>query len=145
MWIVSLLYFSGRGENWELLGMPVPYNVCIYMFLYLNCTHNSCLKIKWLASFLSPWPTLHHNVKICMGLLLHKTSLFPALIDKSLCKNEGGGGGCPSLNIKFVRHWQRIPYFVVHTNFLDCSNVELSHSITELKKRTWVYKKRIST
>jgi hypothetical protein len=56
-----------------------------------------------------------------------------------------GGGCCPFLNVEFVRQWESISYSAVHTDFLDGSNVELSHSITELKKRTWVYKKIIST
>jgi hypothetical protein len=80
--------------------MPVPYNVCIFLFLYLNYILSSCLKVKRLESFF---------------------------------KNEGGGG--PFLSVEFVRLWQRIPYSVVHTDFLDCSNVEVSHSITELKKK----------
>ncbi len=46
-----------------------------------------------------------------------------------------GGGGGHFLSIEFVRLWQRIPYSVVHTDFLDCSNAEVSHSITELKKK----------
>ncbi len=68
------------------------YVFTIYMFFFLNCSHSSYLKIKLLAIFLNPWQTLHHNVKICMGLLIHKTSLFLAFVDKFLCKN--GGRGC---------------------------------------------------
>ncbi len=62
----------------------------------------------------------------------------PQYLDKFLCKNEGGGGGrgcCSFLYVEFVPHWQRIPYSVVHTDLLDCSDVEISHSITELKKK----------
>ncbi len=58
---------------------------------------------------------------------------------------NGGRGCCSFLYFEFVPHWQRIPYSIVRTDLLDCSNVEISHLITELKKRTWVYKKISST
>jgi len=129
MWIAFLSYFPGLGCLYRTM-----YVFTIYMFFFLNCSHSSYLKIKLSANFLNPWQTLHHNVRICMGLLIHKTSLFLAFVDKFLCKNEGGVF-CPFLNVEFVRHWQRRPSSVVHTKFLDCSDVELSHSIIELKKK----------
>jgi hypothetical protein len=46
----------------------------------------------------------------------------------------GGGGCCAFVNVKFGRHWCRIHYSCVDTNFLDCSNVKLFHLITEWKK-----------
>ena len=60
-------------------------------------------------------------------------------------KGGRGRGCCSFLYVEFVPHWQRMLYSVVRTDLLDCSGVEISHSITELKKRTWVYKKRSST
>jgi hypothetical protein len=47
------------------------------------------------------------TVDICMGLLIHKTSLFLALIYKYLGKSKGGGGRegcCAFLNVEIVQH-----------------------------------------
>ena len=115
------------------------YVFTIYMFFFLNCSHSSYLKIKLSANFLNPWRTLHHNVRICMGLLIHKTSLFLAFVDKFLCKNEGGGVFCPFLNVEFVRHWHRRPSSVVHTNFLDfwCRTFSFDNRIEKKDMGIW--------
>jgi hypothetical protein len=136
------------SSDYQSIALPLHHtyllNNCFKLKLLMGRKRDSSfLKTKRSAAFLNPWPTLHHNVIICMGLFIYKTSLFLASIYKFFCKNEGGC--CPFLNVEFVLHWQWIPYSVVHTDLLDCSNVKLSHSITKLKKMTWVYKKRILT
>jgi hypothetical protein len=74
-----------------------------------------------------------------MGLL----SLFLALIDKFLCKNEGGVLSLSQCRICSILTEDSL--FRCEHLFFEYSVVDLSHSITESKKRTWVYRERIST
>ncbi len=84
----------------ELLSYTIFCLWCLYRTMYVFMCFYILIalivpvwKLNYRQAFLNPWPTLHHNVRICMGLLIHKTSLFLAFVDKFLCKNEGGGGG----------------------------------------------------
>ncbi len=76
---IPLLFFLSR---WELLGMPC---LCHTMYVFicfciLILLIVPALKLNNRQAFLNPWPTLQLNVRICMGLFLHKTPLFLALI-----------------------------------------------------------------
>ncbi len=73
-----------RNWDYSVYRLHTSYVNCIPLLFFWS-------RWEWSASFLNPLPTVHHIVRICMGLLIHKTSFFLALFDKFLCKNKGGG------------------------------------------------------
>jgi hypothetical protein len=61
----SILFFWSR---WELIWMPVPYIVCIYMcFRILDVLIAPVWKLNNRQAFLNPWPTLQHNMRMGGG------------------------------------------------------------------------------
>ncbi len=76
---IPIIFFLSR---WELLGMPC---LCHTMYVFICfCILILLIVPAWKLdkrqAFVNPWPTLQLNVRICMGLFLHKT-LFLALIN----------------------------------------------------------------
>jgi hypothetical protein len=61
-----------------------------FYFIVFDIVFHIERKINYFILFILFY--LYHNVRVCMGLLIHKTSLFLAFVDKFLRKNEGGGG-----------------------------------------------------
>jgi len=68
--------------------------------------------------------------------------LWPQIFNEYLAQSEGGGDVATFSLSNFS---PLIPYSGVDTDFLDCSNVKLSHLLTEWGKNIWVDKQRIST
>ncbi len=90
LFFLTYLYFEPTTISSSRHACTVQ---CMYLlficFSFLIAVIVPIWKLNYRQIFLIHDKRYTHNVRICMGLLIHKTSLFLAFVDKFLCKNEG--------------------------------------------------------